>query len=99
MSKHTIKGFLYHVKYAWQSDVPFRVCFADTDTMGKSSNGAWTLIKPHEFVVEIPDDFDPRPAKITALRELKQDVQAEFSKRVLEIDKQIQKLLALENHG
>lgn len=92
--KHTIKGFLYHVQYSWMTDAEAEVRFSSHATM---HDEYWTLIGPYEFEVSIPDDFDIRAAKITSLRELKQNVQAEFAAKVVEIDRKINELLAIEN--
>jgi hypothetical protein len=94
MSKHTIKGFLYYVQYEW--DAPnFSVTWSLHAEMGKTDPN-WTLIDSHDIEVEIPDNFDPRPAKLAALRKLKQDVKAEFAAKVVEIDRRINELLAIE---
>jgi len=88
--KVTIKGHITHTKYPWDdkptySFYPFDA--ADENTVN---------VMEHEFEVEVPDNFDPRPGKIAALKEKKEKVQAEFSKRVMELDERINSLLALE---
>jgi hypothetical protein len=93
--KHTISGFIYHVSYDFRPD-EFTVCFNKSDTMGKADPD-WVLIGPHSFDVELPDDFDPRPAKIAALEEAKRKARADFAARITELDAQIQSLLAIEN--
>lgn len=50
---------------------------------------------PLEF--DLPDDFDPRAGQIDALKKTKQNLQAEFSARCTEIERQIQNLLAITN--
>jgi hypothetical protein len=95
MSKHLIKGFVYHVQYDFDGD-NFRLKFHESESMGKSSPD-WALVCPYEFWVEVPDDFDPRPSKIVALRDQKREVQAKFAAMVNEIDKRIGQLLAIEN--
>lgn len=92
MSKHKISGYLYHVQYRWEDT--FQVKFSSSDTMGDGNS--WTMIGPYEIEVEVPDDFDPRPGKIEALRVQEQDVRAEFSAKLVEIEKRINELLALE---
>ena len=54
------------------------------------------IVMEHTFEVEVPDNFDPRPGQIAALKAQKEKVQAEFSKRVMELDEQINSLLAIE---
>jgi len=61
------------------------------------SGGTETVVlMEHSFYVEVPDNFDPRPGQVAALKAKKEKVQAEFSKRVMELDEQINSLLALE---
>jgi len=62
----------------------------------KYDAGATVFVKEHAFEVEVPDNFDPRPAQVEALKKQRETVQAQFAKRVMEIDTQIQSLLALE---
>ena len=94
MSKHTLKGFLYHSQYSWQSDDEAEIRWHTSEKLGDEH---YTLIGPHNFEVNIPSDFDVRSAKVANLRELKQSVQAEFAARVTEIDRKINELLAIEN--
>ena len=44
---------------------------------------------------DIPDDFDPRPGFVEQLKQEKEKLRAEFSKRVMEIDEKINSLLAI----
>lgn len=90
MAKHTITGYLYQVQYSWE-DKP-RVTFT---TYEQSNDPDYALIGPHSFEVEVSDNFDPRPAQIAALEAKKQEIRAEFSKRVMEIDKRISELQAI----
>jgi hypothetical protein len=95
MKKHLIKGFLYHVQYAWEKDEEASIKFSASSTMADGE--AWALIGPYEFYVEVPVDFDPRPSKLTSLREQKRNIQAEFTAKVTEINQRISQLLAIEN--
>lgn len=97
MSKHTISGYLYHIQYDFQVKDEFKIEFHKASNMAECSGGDWTLIREVSFEVEVPDDFDPRPAKVAALTTEKQKVRAEFAKRITELDEQINKLLAIEN--
>jgi hypothetical protein len=47
-----------------------------------------------EIEIEVPDDYDPRAQKITALEKQKQNVMAEYQKTVTEINERINKLQA-----
>lgn len=88
--KVTIKGHITHTKYAWDDKATYSFYTFD------ASDENTVNVMEHEFEVEVPDNFDPRPGKIAALKEKKEKVQAEFSKRVMELDEQINSLLALE---
>lgn len=55
-----------------------------------------TVVGPAAFTYDIPDDWDPRPAKIAALEELRRKVRAEFAAKITEIEGEISKLLSLE---
>ena len=83
---------MFHRKCSWQKNVTYEFstlkCWADMDR---------TLIMPHSFEVEIPDDFDPNPAKIATLRAEKQRIQAEAHVKAENIEMQIQELLCIEN--
>lgn len=71
--------------------------FFHSDSMAGGEYGHdRVLIGPHEIVAEIPDSFDPRRALAENLKAEKKRLMAEFNKRVTEIDRQIQKYLAIE---
>lgn len=87
--KVTIKGHITHTKYSWDDKPTYSFYPFD------ASDEHTVNVMEHEFEVEVPENFDPRPGKIAALKEKKEKVQAEFSKRVMEIDDQINSLLAI----
>ena len=92
MSKHTIDGFITWRHVAWM-DRP-EVTFLTYDP--RAVDDDYAVVRPHSFEVEVPDDFDPRPAQIAALREKRERAAATFSAYVAEIDASISKLLAIE---
>ena len=92
MSTHTIDGFITWRHAAWMSRP--EVGFLTYDP--RAMDGDYVVIRPHSFEVEVPDDFDPRPAQIAALREKREKAAAAFSAYVAEIDASISKLLAIE---
>lgn len=53
-------------------------------------------IRKQTFTVEIPDNFDPRPLQIDALRKEKQKIIAEAEAKANNIEEQIQRLLCIE---
>lgn len=93
--KHLIKGFIYYnvPKYGNKKPVvtflPFKAS-TEYNTWGVE-------VGEHSFEVEVPDDFDPRPQQVAALRAQKEKDRAEFAAKVVEYDRQINELLAIEN--
>ena len=57
------------------------------------------VVAEHQIEVEVPDDFDPRPGIVEALKEQKKQEQAKFALRVKEIYDRIKSLLAIEHVG
>ena len=89
--KVTIKGFIQCLNGGWSGGYGFNFFSCDMTPHG------YINVMPHEIEIEIPDDFDPRPQQVAALEAEKQKARAEFQKRVTEIDRQIQSLLAIEH--
>jgi len=54
------------------------------------------MIKKLEIEVDIPDNFDPRPAQIQALKKKQEQAAADFHVQNTEILRQISELQALE---
>jgi hypothetical protein len=54
-------------------------------------------VRQETIEVEVPDDFDPRPELVDQLKKQKEEARAEFAARVVEIDRQINELMALEH--
>ena len=91
--KVTIKGFVHWHKYLWDENPEYQFYACDMSDMGPD----YVLIMPHEFNVDIPDDFDPRPRQIEVLRAKKQQILAETQQKVNNIEDQIQRLLCIEH--
>ena len=89
--KVTIEGFIHYRKQAWMDSGSYSFMPCDMTECG------YVNVMPHEIEVEVPDDFDPRPHQVAALIAEKQKARADFLKRVTEIDRQIQSLLAIEH--
>ena len=94
--KVTVKGFVF-----WKKDYREKGVFEllpwdcrEWDEIGRNGR---VFVKEHTTEVEIPDDFDPRPHQVAAFIAEKQKARADFLKRVTEIDRQIQSLLAIEH--
>lgn len=90
MAKQTVKGFAYHVDYGWGD--PAEYLIYSSATIGDDN---YTLIGPVEVQIEVPNDFDPRPAKIAALEAKKQELRAKFSAAATEIERKISELQAI----
>ena len=90
--KVTIKGFLHYRKYDWETSPVYVIhtCKFDYDP-------DHIYIGEREFETEIPDDFNPLPAKIEILRQEKQRIQAEAHVKAENIEQQIQELLCIED--
>ena len=95
--KATINGHVYwhHTKYMAEPEIVFERY--DRRGWDAESQDGHVHIAEHSFEFDVPDNFDPRPGLIAGLEAQKQMIRAEFAAKVLEIDKQISQLLAIEN--
>ena len=92
--KVTIKGFIHLYKSMYLGDLDeYQFHMHDMSDMGPE----YVLIQPHEFEVEIPDDFDPRPGMIDGLRKQQQQTLADAQLKVTRIEERIQQLLCIEH--
>ena len=91
MKTITIKGGIYidTGKYA-DPENPYRFFSGDPTDFNE-----YIAIMLHQITAEVPDDFDPRPAKIAALEAKKQELRAEFAAKVTEIERKISELQAI----
>jgi hypothetical protein len=55
-----------------------------------------TVLKSVPITLEIPDDFDPRPAQIKALEKKREELNTQFAAAVTELNRQISQLQAIE---
>lgn len=91
--KVKIKGFVHWHKYEWDSEPQYAIWRCDMSDNGPE----YVCIGEREFETEIPDDFDPRPSQISALRKAKQEILADAQLKVNNIEEQIQSLLCIEH--
>ena len=91
--KIKLKAFLHWHKYSWSDEIDFELCPCDMTSTSKD----YALISEHEFEVEIPDDFDPRPQQVASLKAEKQKVMADCQVKIDAIDDQISRLTCIEN--
>jgi hypothetical protein len=94
--KVTVKGFVFWNK-GYQEGGVFELLPWDCRKWGETNNDGRVFVKEHTTEIEVPDDFDPRPQQVAALEAEKQKARADFQRRVTEIDRQIQSLLAIEH--
>jgi hypothetical protein len=92
--KTVIKGFIHYRKPRWDGEKEFE--FFGYDLTDNESAYGRVMVQAHEFEVELPDDFDPRPQQVQALEKEMQKVRADFAARVTEIERQISTLTCLE---
>ena len=92
--KIELKGYLFCRLYGGKPE--FELLPWDCRIWDAASVDGRVFVKEHTTTVEVPDDFDPRPQQVAALEAEKQKARAEFQKRITEIDRQIQSLLAIE---
>lgn len=90
--KKTLKGFLHMSTDSWSLG---ELTFRHADYTGNTSMGE-VMIKPLEIEVDVPDDFDPRPAQIAALKEKQNKAAAAFHAMNNDFMRQINELQALE---
>jgi hypothetical protein len=89
--KVTIKGYVTYSDPVWTDEPAYSFY-----TFDPSEYSNLVIVMQHSFEVEVPDDFDPRPGQIATLKAQKERVQAEFAKKLTDIDTQINRLLAIE---
>lgn len=90
--KVTAKGFLHWHQDRWMESPEFVVHAHDFSKYDPT----YVAIRPVETEFEIPDDFDPRPQQIDALRQEKSRILGEAQAKANNIEEQIQRLLCIE---
>lgn len=90
--KKILKGFLHYSTESWNRG---ELAFYASDVTDIEGMGA-VMIKPLEIEVDLPADFDPRPAQIAALKAKQKKAAADFEALTTEIMRQINELQALE---
>ena len=93
--KTVIKGFIHYKKARWANDDEFE--FHGIDFTGSEYARGRVMVMAHEFEIEVPDNFDPRPQQVAQLQAEQQKVRAEFAARITDIERQISELTCLES--
>ncbi len=79
--------------YKWEWEEKASITLMGGQKLEDSENRIW--IKSLAVLVDISDDFDPRPAQIAALNRKKESIMADSQKALMKVEKQIQDLLAI----
>ena len=82
--------YIHHVQYHWEDKGEFAVFSCK---LGNEEHR--TYVGEQEIEIEIPDNFDPRPAKIAALQRDLQKAAADYQKSVTDIQRRISELQAI----
>ena len=88
--KIVIPGFIYQLQYSWEKEPRYE--HWTSDTAGGEDR---VVICPWDVEAEIPDKFDPRPAKIAYLQDEKAELLDKYNQSVMKIDQKIADLLAI----
>lgn len=94
MAIHTIKGFIVCDRSRYSRALSF-----DFMTYEPTSD-VWperTTVSPHEFDVEVPDDYNPVPQLVANLEEQKRLKRVKLAQELAAIDDQISKLTCIEH--
>jgi len=81
---------IHYCKYDWDTEGKFEVLSFKAD-----DDNYRTYVGEQEIEIDVPENYDPRAQKISALEKQKQKVMAEYQKTVTEINEQISKLQAI----
>lgn len=92
--KTTIEGFLIH-ETDYLGKVSYDFCRYDPTKYSSTLNRI--VVGPCSISVDVPENFDPTPAKIAILRRAKAKISAELTMKCTQLDAQINELLALEH--
>jgi hypothetical protein len=92
MATIQVKAFVTLYCPAWQDKPEIELHVSDMSTVSVD----YVIIREQLFDIEVPDNFDPRPLQIEALRKAKSKVYAEAEAKATNIEEQIQRLLCIE---
>jgi hypothetical protein len=91
--KVKITGFIHWYKPSYHDTPSYG--FYESDMSSISPD--YVPMFEHSFEVEIPDNFDPTPLQIAALRKHKEKILADAHVQANNLEEQIQRLLCLEH--
>lgn len=90
----TIKGFITWRQYEWEDKPTYHFSMYNPQELNISDE---FMVMEHSITVDVPADFDPRPAQIAALNEQKKKIREKYLEKVAEIEERISKLLAISH--
>lgn len=90
--KVTVHAFLMYTKNSFDKEPRYTFEGMDWTKLGPEH----VLVREQDIEVDIPDDFDPRPKQIDALKAKKTEILAKAEVQAGNIEEQIQALLAIE---
>lgn len=83
--------YIHHAQWSFEKTGTFQVFSAKLDDTEYR-----TYVGEQEIEIDVPDNYDPRAQKITALEKEKQKVMADYHKTMTEINERISNLQAIE---
>lgn len=94
--KQTMDGHIYWTQN-YKGEVVYKFDPYDRRNWEKRHDEEpYVWVREHTVEFDVPDTFDPRPAMVADLEETKVRLRADFAAKVVEIDRRISQLLALE---
>jgi hypothetical protein len=89
--KIKIYAYIHYIKYNWEEKGNFCIfsCKLEDDDIR-------TYMGEQEVEIEVPENFDPRPNQISALKAKKIKAMADYQRTIDEINERISKLQAIE---
>jgi hypothetical protein len=82
---------VHYQKYPWEDEGTYQVFSCQ---LGDTSDR--TYVGMQEIELDIPENYDPRPQQIAALKELQKKAASDYQIKVIEIQRRISELQALE---
>jgi len=92
--KHSAKTFVIYRQYSWEEKGQYII---DSHDYRKHPSDSHVFVSEIEVEFDAPENYDPRPQMIDALKHQRQEIQADAHMKCMKIDEAIQQLLALEN--
>lgn len=95
--KITLHGHLYGARSTHDGSMSYEFTGYDMRKWESYGKDGLMHICEQSIEVDIPSDFDPRPAQVAALHACKEAARAEFAAKIVEYDRKIAELLCIEN--